>query len=337
MTVISTGTGLAVRTRQSWMDLLRGFAILLVIAFHSVTILSRVDLDAPTWLKEITDFFALYRMPTLMFLSGLLLPQSLKKGANKYFSGKLRSVWWPYLVWSAVTAVVFSRDVSSVGAVIKLLNSGSYLWFLYFIGIFYFFAYFVKRFNFLYVALAIFAFSIATSFGSPGIAVQTRMFYLMAFFFLGAYAGRHWPTFIALVDRKESLLAVPVAVVGGLASAYFDLKSGPPFVALTLAFVIAACHVSRKVAQARWAHMPNFVGENSLKFYVSHFPAIFIFDQFSVSLGVKNANAVALLSIVAALGVGLALSVASERFAAVKILFTAPKFTKSEPQRPATA
>lgn len=59
--------------------------------------------------------------------------------------------------------------------------------------------------------------------------------------------------------------------------------------------------------------------------------------RFAVSLGVKNANAVALLSIVAALGVGLALSVASERFAAVKILFTAPKFTKSEPQRPATA
>lgn len=54
---------LQARPRHSWMDFLRGLAILLVIIFHSVTILKRVDLPPPLWLKEIADFFGLYRMP----------------------------------------------------------------------------------------------------------------------------------------------------------------------------------------------------------------------------------------------------------------------------------
>lgn len=320
--------GAEARPRQSWMDLLRGLAILLVVAFHSVTILSRVDLAPPVWLKEITDFFALYRMPTLMFLSGLLLPQSLKKGTGSYFAGKLRSVWWPYLVWSAITAIVFARDVSSVQAIFSLLNAGSYLWFLYFIGLFYFFAYFVKSMNFAMIALAIFAVSIVVSLSSPGIAVHTRMFYLMTFFFLGAFIGRHWNHFLAVIDRRECLLAVPIAVAGGIAAAYFDFKSGPAFVLLTLAFVVAACHLSRKVGDRSWAHMPNFVGRNSLKFYVSHFPAIYLFDVMAVRLGMSNVDVIVPASICAALAVGLILSVASEKLAAVRLLFSVPKFGK---------
>ncbi len=322
--------------RQSWMDLLRGLAILLVVAFHSVTILSRVDLVPPAWLKEITDFFALYRMPTLMFLSGLLLPKSLEKGSATYFLGKLRSVWWPYLIWSAVTAIVFSRDVGSVPAIFSLLNAGSYLWFLYFIGIFYFVAYLVKSFNFLIVGAAIFGIAVLVSFGSPGIVVHTRMFYLMTFFFLGAFAGRHWDAFLALIDRRESLIAAAVAAIGGVLAAYFDFKSGPAFIALTLAFVIAACHLSRKVADRRWTHLPNYVGRNSLKFYVSHFPAIYLFDVMAVRLGVTNTDILVIASIVFALSFGLILSVAAERSKAVQWLFAVPKFGKPAAVRPAS-
>lgn len=332
-----TEAGAGRTPRQSWMDLLRGLAILLVVAFHSVTILNRVDLPPPAWLKEISDFFALYRMPTLMFLSGLLLPQSLKKGSAVYFAGKVRSVWWPYLLWSAVTAVVFARDVSSVSAILSLLNGGSYLWFLYFIGLFYVFAYLVKSFNFLLVAVAIFGIAVLVSFGSPGIVVHTRMFHLMTYFFLGAFAGRHWNAFLALIDRCESLFAAAAAAIGGVCVAYFDVKSNPAFIALTLAFVIAACHLSRKVAGQRWTHLPNYVGRNSLKFYVSHFPAIYLFDVMAVRLGVTTADIVAVASMIFALSVGLMLSVASERSKVVQLLFSLPKLTKPSTARPASA
>ena len=97
--------------RERWMDLLRGMSIVLVVIFHSGKMLARVDLVAPAWISDLTRLFALYRMPTLMFLSGLLLPPSLLKGWRRYFSGKARNVAWPLMIWSGVYAIVFSRDL----------------------------------------------------------------------------------------------------------------------------------------------------------------------------------------------------------------------------------
>lgn len=319
------------------MDFLRGVAILLVIAFHATTLLSRIDMPPPVWLEEATSFFGLYRMPTLMFLSGLLLPQSLKKDTRTYFAGKMRSVLWPYLVWSGITALVFSRDVSSVKAIISLLNAGSYLWFLFFIGLFYGFAYFVKRINPLVIAVAAFMAGAAALFASKGIQVQSRMFYLMSYFFLGAYVARHWVAFLAFVDKRTSLFAVLIAVLGGIASAYFDLKSRPVAAPLVFAFIIGACYLSRKVADKPWAQLPNFVGQNSLKFYVSHFPAIYLFDIAAARLGVQNSGLIAVSSIIVAFAVGMLLSLGSERSALIQLLFAAPKFDGPKFRRPPAA
>ncbi|MGN7161717.1 acyltransferase family protein [Sphingomonas sp. SAFR-052] len=319
------------------MDFLRGLAILLVIIFHSVTILKRVDLPPPLWLKEIADFFGLYRMPTLMFLSGLLLPQSFGKGPKPYFSGKLRNVWWPYLIWSGIAAIILRRDVGSLSAILSLLNAGSYLWFLYFIGIFYIVAYFVKSFNFALIGAALFAISVVIAIAFPDARIAIRMSYLMAFFFFGGFAGRHWERFLALVDSKACLLAVAVAIVGGFAAAYFDLKSGPAFGVLASIFIIAACHLSRKVGNHLWANMPNFVGRNSLKFYVSHFPAIYLFDKIAVRLGFREVDLLVVVSICFALITGMVLSVASEKISLAKLLFAAPKISTASRARPASA
>lgn len=86
----------------------------------------------------------------------------------------------------------------------------------------------------------------------------------------------------------------------------------------------------------RWTHLPNYVGRNSLKFYVSHFPAIYLFDVMAVRLGVTNTDILVVASMVFALSVGLILSVASERSKAVQLLFSVPKFTKPSVVRPAS-
>src|SRR5690606_3028309 len=59
--------------RITWMDVLRGLAILLVILHHTTQIVAyRVD-EVPEFFAFISAFFAPYRMPMLMFLSGLLV------------------------------------------------------------------------------------------------------------------------------------------------------------------------------------------------------------------------------------------------------------------------
>ena len=66
------------------MDVLRGASILLVILHHTTQIVAyRID-DVPEFFAFISAFFAPYRMPMLMFLSGLLVAGSLKRSAGEY-------------------------------------------------------------------------------------------------------------------------------------------------------------------------------------------------------------------------------------------------------------
>ena len=82
------------------MSYLRGMAILMVIAFHSATILERHGYLIPSVLQDLNQLFVLYRMPTLVFLSGCLLAGSFGKGVTLYLVGKGRRILWPLLVMS---------------------------------------------------------------------------------------------------------------------------------------------------------------------------------------------------------------------------------------------
>src|SRR5690606_791284 len=88
--------------RLDWMDFLRGLSILLVVLHHSTQIVSeRVD-ELPEVFVFISNFFAPYRMPMLMFLSGLLVAGSLQRPAGEYLWGKVRRILWPIIVWTLI-------------------------------------------------------------------------------------------------------------------------------------------------------------------------------------------------------------------------------------------
>jgi len=69
--------------RVLWMDILRGAAILAVITFHSVTFIERYDFEATKLWKNLNETLTFFRMPVLIFLSGMLLPKSLAKSASE--------------------------------------------------------------------------------------------------------------------------------------------------------------------------------------------------------------------------------------------------------------
>ena len=74
--------------RFAWMDLLRGSAIFMLILYHASAIASLYGRDLPRWLVIFNEFFLPFRMPTLMFLSGMLLSGSLRKPLVQYYWGK---------------------------------------------------------------------------------------------------------------------------------------------------------------------------------------------------------------------------------------------------------
>ena len=93
-----------VSSRIQWADALRGIAILLVILLHVPVMSAKMGLVVPEWVERWQWSLQPYRMPSLLFLSGMLLRASLAKGPRRYTVGKLQGILWPYVVWTIITA-----------------------------------------------------------------------------------------------------------------------------------------------------------------------------------------------------------------------------------------
>lgn len=94
----------AVASRHVELDAIRGTAVMLVVLYHAIIALDLIGTKAPMWLVLFNDAVSPFRIPTLVLLSGLLLPRSLRKPAGEYVRGKIRGLAWPYLVWTVIVA-----------------------------------------------------------------------------------------------------------------------------------------------------------------------------------------------------------------------------------------
>lgn len=116
-------------SRLEWMDTLRGLAIILVLMWHAPAIPALFGYEMPVWLAGLNNFFLPFRMPTLMFLSGLLLSHSMSKGWRVYYTGKFRSLVWPYILWAALHMVLYGRGLELTNP--RSWIATGYLWFLF--------------------------------------------------------------------------------------------------------------------------------------------------------------------------------------------------------------
>lgn len=110
--------------RMHWMDVLRGGSVLLVVLFHGVLFGKYTTPNSVLWFS---DAAGPYRMPALMFASGILLPRSLLKPTGVFVLGKLRTLAWPWLVWSAVMLPLVGWGLA--GTPMWWVN-GTHTWFL---------------------------------------------------------------------------------------------------------------------------------------------------------------------------------------------------------------
>lgn len=87
-------------------------------------------------IEDVNELFESYRMPTLAFLSGMLLERSLSKDPARDVKGKAARVAWPYVVWSLiVVAVSNGPSVSEVARIVYY--PPTYSGYIYFLLIFY--------------------------------------------------------------------------------------------------------------------------------------------------------------------------------------------------------
>ena len=254
--------------RMHWMDILRGFAMILVLAWHAPAIPALVGAELPDWLLAANDALLPYRMPTLMFVSGLLLPAALRKPAGRYYWGKLQLVVWPYLVWSALH--ILQSDSGEPFFHWRSWVATGYLWFIFFIACYYLVAPLLARLPPWIVPAAALAAALVLP---DGLAV--RMTYFAFFFFVGAAVSRS-PRLLGLIGSTwwVALPAGVVAVGFGVVSAFerhqFEAWTAP----FSLCGIVAAIYCARRIEHRRWTRPLRFVGRNSLVFYVAHFPIV---------------------------------------------------------------
>ena len=87
--------------RLEWLDLARGFGVILVVLGHVLSGLMRAGQFPAGPLGEWTEY-ALYtfHMPLFFFLTGLNVPHSLQRGATSFLAAKTWTIAYPYVLWS---------------------------------------------------------------------------------------------------------------------------------------------------------------------------------------------------------------------------------------------
>lgn len=274
-----------VRQRAIWMDVVRGLAIIAVIYGHAEAIGRQEGMfDTPGWMLTSNRILVLLRMPLLMFLSGMLVPRSIRRGWKSFLPGKFTKLAWPYAVWIAIFFVVlWIHEAATLDQIpMEIINPDNPnltpLWYLRNLFFYYLLAQVLvwlrlPLWSGIFIGLGLSIYHLLKV-PYPD-QIDLRWGYLMAFFFLGAFIMDH-------LDKISRFLRKPavtlVLIVLFLIPVYVYLaeiapvRYRPEYIWGPMAFaglVIAYA----PLIKSSWLTKPiEFVGRNSLYYYVMHYP-----------------------------------------------------------------
>ncbi|HVM82860.1 MAG TPA: acyltransferase [Candidatus Binatia bacterium] len=141
----------AAAARTAWIDMARGMAEVSVVTFHILQAMNNAGLTPVGLFDFWTPVGDMIRMPLMMFVAGLFVEYSLRKGTKAYFVGKTQRVIWPYVIWAHVYSIYWYAKPSSFDhrsleqVFFTIINPGSHLWFLESLFIYYVAAYFLLK------------------------------------------------------------------------------------------------------------------------------------------------------------------------------------------------
>ena len=216
------------RNRIHWMDNLRTIIIFLVVLYHVGGVYEAAGLwgwfwivDDPatiTWVGILNIVFDIFVMPTLFFISGYLIPASLKnKTGWEFLKGKFKRLMVPWIIAVFIliplykVIFLYSRNLPQEHWTtyfhITNPNSQNWLWFLPVLFVF----------NIIYLILS------KANIRIPNISLKSAVLgtFLIAFvysFFIGGLLGfRSW-TLTPLIDfeNERLLMFFMVTLLGAL-------------------------------------------------------------------------------------------------------------------------
>lgn len=325
--------------RMLWMDVLRGLAILLVVVNHAAVVTAESFADLPSAVTSVNAFFAPFRIPTLVFLSGLLLAPSLAKGARRYVEGKLRNIAWPYLVWTVIYIVVIVRPWAYTGgfgperALRYVVTAPSPLWFISFLLAFYALALLLRHVPTWAVVLVAL---VGSSLFADGTRPE-RFLFLLGFFLMGDMVTRHSEAVGRWLTRPVVLFGAGLGTVGLLVAgarlgeaARYQAEYAIGVLAGIVILAFAAHAVSASPTMAPLRHL----GRHSIVLFVVHYPAVIVTVQAMHLVGDVPGLAVFGVALVVGIVSGLVTVRAQQRMLLFQALFAPPWPVRQGASRP---
>lgn len=270
--------------------------------------------EMPAAFDSVNTALGPFRMPTLMVLSGMLLHRSLSKPLVEYYTRKVRTLLWPYLVWALILLSIqgeldtFLRPQQWIPV--------TYIWFLLFVFLYYCAAPLLRRVP----AEIVVVIAVA---GSALIADRgfiSKFVLFAGYFALGHLISGQRPALLVLLRRSGAPLLALAVLLLVLPAAHGLVLSR----LVTLTGVLGMIGVfARFYRPSRWTAPLEAVGRDSLIYYLSHYPFMIGATVLPAAVGVAWGPAHLVVCCAAAIAVGMVLA----RFRnspAIGLLFAAP-------------
>lgn len=317
-----------VTERIGWVDLLRGVVVVLLLLWHASSLPAYLGWDMPVWLFLVNEIFLPWRMPALMFLSGMLLTRALRKNLLDYYRGKARTLLWPYLVWSALYLLTFPFPDGSIVSPRSWIATG-YLWFIFFLLAYAVVAPLATR-----LAWPIVILPAAMISAVEGDSMLGKMSFFAVFFFGGYFLARVmpgilraravWVLALSGVTVVFTVASVTLSAASGEHFFQFSIITAPAVCAMILLTAIVASRIAPAVASTNVGRYIAWMGRNSIVFYLAHFPAMVAVGQIATALHVPLGLWLVAANLVVGLLVSSVLARHSSRFP-VAWLFRIPR------------
>jgi fucose 4-O-acetylase-like acetyltransferase len=331
--------------RVAWVDYARGIAIFGVVMWHVVG--GVVNSDIPTTegmvaFGDIWDMYTFRLMPIFFFLSGAFFVRSLSRPFMKVLTTKIRTIVYPYFLWSLVMLIIgtltvrFRNGTETLTEFPRLFYDPIlHFWFLFALFVIMMAVYVahrlrISRWLVLLGTLALFVWSASTIFYTVWYVIG-QIGYFAIYFVAGYLVGSD---FIKRVEATPLAVNVGMLALGGVILAAVPV-TGLNVTALIwqpLAATIAMLMtINLSVIMARYSVLSfvRYWGDVSLEIYLVHVLAlsstrIVLYNL----LGIENAW----LHIIAGIIIGMYAPIVLRKLSdmvGTDILFVAPRLKPS--------
>lgn len=261
--------------RILWIDVARGLGILLVVAGHVERGLVSAGVATASAWSGIDLAIYSFHMALFMLLAGLNVPRTLVRGRGAFLIGKVRSVYHPYLIWSAVQGgllLLLSGAANSAASWSDILQIPwrpiMQFWFLYVLMAYLLLVALIGMRTWLLILLGCAA--LVTNSSLESLSLLNRLLFYLPFFIAGVLLGQHLggvrrPSLILLGLVAALWAAALVVVMPRDPLAHLGLATVPCAVLGTLAILGLARHIEGKAAL-----LLAWIGQRSLSIFVMH-------------------------------------------------------------------